>query len=238
MERTNYVQKAKQLIQKTARTAALVIVPLAAAVNAHAITVVPALPTGNLTCQTPNGSCSGADAQLAAQNGIQGVKFYTNGFVDIFNAASGGGFLGLSSSGPLNGTIAGGYQMPLFYDFTLSGSGNTSGMNWTLMYSIQPLSGPSGSSTTVSGSGVGTFTSNTSMTVPSGGFAPGNYTVQAHFTVIQVSPSLGTDLSVNVPTSSFDFNAVALGTPEPATGGIAIAGVAAMGITLMRRRRK
>jgi hypothetical protein len=235
VERTNYVQKAKQLIQQTARTAALVIVPLAAAVNAHAITVVPALPTGNFSCQTPNGSCSGADAQLAAQNGIQGVKFYTNGFVDIFVPASGGGLLILSSSGPLNGTIAGGYQMPLFYDFTLSGSGNTSGMNWTLMYSIQPLSGPSGSSTTVSGSGVGTFTSNTSMTVPSGGFAPGNYTLQVAF---RVTPSAATDLSVNVPTSSFDFNAVALGTPEPATGGIAIAGVAAMGITLMRRRRK
>src|ERR1700733_7051595 len=79
MERTNYVAKAKSLMMRTVRTTALVIVPLAAAVNAHAGAI--ALPIGNYTCayvdnsNSTSGSCSGGDSQQASLgSGVQGMS--------------------------------------------------------------------------------------------------------------------------------------------------------------------
>src|SRR6185437_7888889 len=118
-------------------TAARVILQLAAAVSAHA-TIVTTLPTGGLAClvdgvnQCANGSFG--DAQLPTVNGIQGVKFFTNGPVDIFTT-SGSMSLTLESSGTM-GSIAGNTVIPFYYDFTLSGTGTTSGVSWDLFYSI------------------------------------------------------------------------------------------------------
>src|SRR2546429_8494892 len=111
MENVDYVAKAKILMKRTALTAALVVLPLAA-VSSQVAQAAAVLPTGNFSCSPGgagiSGGCpSGAGASQLADpgNGIQGVKLFTGGAVSYF--ASGGGLssLTLLTGGILNGTI-------------------------------------------------------------------------------------------------------------------------------------
>ena len=239
LDKPNYVAKAKQLIGSAVRTTALVIMPLAAAVTARA-DIIAQLPTGNFGCLSSNteATCpSGAgDSQLQSVNSIQGVKLFTGGFVDIFNPSGGGSpdLLLLSAYGNFSGSLSGGYQMPLYYDFTLSGSGTDLGATaWTMAMELL-VGGADVGQFTISGSGVGTFSGYGSLTVSSGGVASGANLVVA--AAVEVAESSGaTDMQVNVPAASTDFNAV---VPEPATGGLVAAALAALGLATRFRRKR
>jgi hypothetical protein len=248
MERMNYVSKAKELILKTARTTALVIVPLAAAVSAHAGTVL--LPTGNAACSTniPSGSCPGGDTQLAdLGSGIAGVSLFMNSGSQTFFFSSGSGAgldLALTDSGVLGGSIAGGTSLPVGWNFTLTSLSGSIG-SWTLTFELGSTFGGSDyGSVGVSGSGAGTFASplptTTFLTIASGGIASGSTLFEEAILVFNASTGGSfADVEINVPKgSSFDFNSVpGTSTPEPATLGIMGAGLAFLGAMLRRRKK-
>ncbi len=227
----------KKLIAKTARTWALMIMPLAVAVSARATTI---LPTAAFACNVTGGNDCGEGnfAQLPAQNGVEGVKFFTNGPLDIFNdgqPAEGGFNLSFETNGSLDGDLASGFQMPVFYNFTLSGSaagGDFSGTTWTVMMFFFTVADQTGGSFTASGSGTGTFSGSGTIVSP---FVPSgmNMSVIANINV-NPGPSV-TDLTVSVPASSMDFNVVS--TPEPATGGLFGAALVALGWAFHRRKK-
>ena len=84
MNQIDYVAKAKRLLGNTVRKTALVIVPLAAAINNLQATIV--FPTGNPSCFTSGAAAtgcfprSGGASQLGDPgNGILGVSFFTTG---------------------------------------------------------------------------------------------------------------------------------------------------------------
>lgn len=247
MERMNYVSKAKELMLKTARTTALVIVPLAAAVSAQAGTVL--LPTGNAACSTNlSGSCSGGDVQLAdLGSGIAGVSlFMTNGSQTFFFSSGSGVVLdlALTASGLLGGSIAGGTTLPVGWNFTLRSLSGSIG-SWTLFFELGSVLGASDyGSVGVSGSGGGTFTSplptTTFLVVASGGIASGSKLFEEAVLRFNASTVFTlADVTISVPPGgSFDFNSVAgTSTPEPATLGVMGAGLAFLG-ALLRRRKK
>lgn len=236
MDEPDYVARAKQLIGSASRTTALVIMPLAAAVSAQAGTIT-VLPTATFTCASSNAACpSGTgDSQLPAMNGVEGVKFYTNGPVDIFTSGSSENVLVLFTSGALSGSLAGGYQMPVYYDFTLSGSGTS--LNSTTWFMGMWIGTPGNliqGSLIVSGSGVGTFSGTGILTIASGGIESGtSVRVNSEFDIFESSGA--TDMQVNIPSASTDFNAV---VPEPATGGLMAAALAALGLATRFRRKR
>lgn len=231
---------------KTARTTALVIVPLAAAVSAHASTVV--LPTGNPTCSTNlSGSCPGGVEQLAdLGSGVQGVSLFMNSGGQTFFASSGshtGLDLALSASGLLvNGPLAGGTAIPVGWNFTLTSTSGSIG-TWNLTFELGSSEGGSDfGSVGVNGSGGGTFVSTpgTFLDVAAGGIASGSTVFEEAILTFNAStngPPL--DVFINVPAgTSFDFNSTpAASTPEPSSLGIMAAGLAFLG-GLFRRRKQ
>lgn len=241
MERTNYVNKAKSLMLRAARTGALVIMPLAAAVSAHAASI--ALPSGNVTCSTnADAQCTGGDVQLLdLGSGIQGLSFFTSGgFTQTFFASSGSStFLALGDSGTLGGTIAGGTSIPVAWNFTI-GSISGSISSWQLDFMLGSTAGGSDfGSFSTNGSGGGTLIESDSIgiVVVSGGIASGT----TLFETAQITVNMGNagDLEVTVPEgTTLDFQSVAsAAVPEPASVGMIGAGLAFLG-TLLGRRRK
>lgn len=236
MESVDYVARAKRLLQQQARTAALVIVPLAAAASAKASVV---LPISNLSCSTvgesmescPSGA--GAVEQLPDPgNGVEGVKFFTNGPITIFT--SGGAILQLATGGSLGGaTLPSGLNIPISYDFTSSGSIAT---GWEVEFGIEagPSSGPFDvGDFTTSGVGVGTFSGTGVLTLT--GPASGSMFIDASVTVTTTGAS--GDVSINIPQNSLDLNSPASGVPEPGTMGMLGSALAALGLWMRRRRR-
>ena len=139
MENTNYVARAKALMMKTARTTALVIVPLAAAVSAHAGAI---LPTSNLTCTTidssGSGSCTMSDAQQSSQSGITGVSFFTtsgSGPVGFnLSGSSTNVTLKVGAGGNLSGDLTQNDPVSFNFNFNLQSGGSVSAWAITLAF--------------------------------------------------------------------------------------------------------
>ncbi len=251
LEKTNYVAKAKQLIAQSARTAALVIVPLAIAGSARAITTytVPTyavLPTGSLSCvdidseglaqDGSSGICtSGAGiSQLGAPaggTGVEGVSFFTTGTVSI-GILSGSAILQMIASGPLNQTLP--VSVPVHYDFVLSNIVGTPIGNWDLEFDL----GNSGSLTTygsfnASGFGAGTFSGSATLNLLSNPALGSTLYVAATLDILSNGDS-GT-IGISVPQgASFDFES---SVPEPATAGMLATGLGALALWFRRRRK-
>jgi hypothetical protein len=162
---TSLLDRAKALIKSQARRGALAIVPLAAAVPAHAGNVV--LPTSDFSCQitdeyTTGSSCPSISAGVT-QLGAGGVSF---------SLASGG--LVLAGNGTLEETTAGqvataipiGTTISYSYDFFLSY--NEIDPNWELTLVVADEGASPGPATEISGSPTITGTYGESRTEFSG----------------------------------------------------------------------
>jgi hypothetical protein len=252
MERTNYVDKAKKLMLQAARTTALVIVPLAAAVSsAHAGSIALAS-SGSPVCTTSaSGSFCFAGDSLEPDlgSGVQGLSFYTSGGFtqNLFVNSSGSTIpttMSMGDSGVMGGTIAAGTLIPVSWNFNmtpLSGSGTIS--SWSLVFELGSTAGgsqfgsigTSGGSIGSSGATIigGPINLNVSSTILSG--------TTLFETVLLTMNLTNTNVGVQVTVpnaSSWDFNSVAAtGVPEPATTGLIGAGMAFFA-ALLRRRKK
>jgi hypothetical protein len=243
MERTNYVNKAKSLILKTARTTALVIMPLAAAVSAHAGSI--ALPTGNLSCSTsiPSGSCQGGEAQLAdLGSGVQGLSFFTSGgFTQGFSISSGTTIMTmmLADFGIVSGgSIPTGTMIPVDWAFSTSASSGATINSWNLAFQLG--SGPGFiDDGVVSGGGSGAgFFSGSNTLITTGPILSGSPLYESVLLTLNLNGNFGF-IQITVPNgTTFDFQSVAASSvPEPASVGLIGAGLAFFG-ALLRRRRK
>lgn len=247
MENTNYVARAKELMMKTVRTTALVIVPLAAAVSAHGGAV---LPTSNLTCTTidafGSGTCTMGDSQQGSQSGITGVSFFTTsgGGPVGFNLSGGSTNITLKvgAGGNLSGDLMQNDSVGFSFNFNLQSGGSVSAWAITLAlgnslndfsYGTFFASGSGGSGSFIPESGSGT------IVIPSGGVASGSLFWET--VTLSATISGGSFLQINIPGgATIDYNsaaAVQSGVPEPASMGLIGSGLAFLGY-LFRRRRK
>lgn len=246
-------------MKSAVRTTALVVMPLATAVNMQAAPMTPSmLPTGPMSCYTSGdgggGSCSGGAAQLETYNNIQGVKLYTDGLVQFL--ASGGGTsvvqLLIQSGGFAGPGIASGTVIPLSYSFEL-------GLIQNPTDSVSPIQTDTGSigdwwlyfgfyrndqytqigTARADGSGAGAFSGTTSMTTLAD--LPGGSTVDLEVMLWANWSTIGwaDSLTINIPQNSMDFNAVPddSGVPEPASMALLASGLALLGWRVCRRRR-
>lgn len=247
MENVDYVARAKNLMMRTARTTALVIMPLAAASSGalQAVTIVgPVLPTGNFVCSaTDSGtetSCPGtsSDAPLAlGGNGITGVKLFTSGGLTFLGGGSGGtAILNLQSSGPVfGGGIGTNVSIPLAFDFVLATTGATSVSSWQLNYALSDA-------TTItqlalgsfSGGGIGTFISPPGSSMITDASSKNGDTLEVSAQLTVNWSTSGGSLTATVPANSFDVNA----TPEPASLGLIGSGLALLSWRLVRDRKR
>jgi len=241
MERTNYVNKAKDLILKTARTTALVIVPLAAAVTARGGAI--AIPGGNPSCTTniPSGSCASIDTQLAdLGSGIEGLSLFLSGGGEqgfqVFSSGSSTLLVTLLDFGTVSGgSIPAGTMIPLGYSFTAAMLSGGSIGSWSVTFELGLSPGGSDYGQAIeSGSGSGTFSGggvlDVSPTIASGSTL--YETAQLNLTVN--GPGF---VEVTIPgDGSFDFDSVP-SVPEPGSVGLIGAGLAFLGALLRRSRR-
>lgn len=164
---TNFAEKAKKLMQRAVRTTALVIMPLAAAVNAHAGAAVivsgPVLPDGSPGCSisdTPGstgGSCTGWAFNVPAlgPTGITGVSLYNTG--DFSFSGGGTAQMILTATGALTGAgLPNNTTIPLgyFFDLSLSGDDPPSVTSWTLDFQLLDGSSVIGDSGIIDGTGI------------------------------------------------------------------------------------
>lgn len=244
MENTNYVARAKELMLQTARTTALVIVPLAAAVSAHAGAI---LPTSNVTCTTldsgVSGSCSIGDSQKSSQSGITGVSFFTNsGSIGLaLSGGNGNVMVKVGAGGNLIGDLTQNDPVSFNFNFNLQSGGSVSAWQITMAfgntfndfsYGTFSASGSGGSGSFIPESGSGT------IVIPSGGVASGSLFWET--VTLTATISSGSFLQINIPSgTSFDYNsAAAVSAPEPASVGLMGSGLAFLGYLFRRRRRK
>jgi hypothetical protein len=237
MGRVNYVAKAKALMAKSARTTALVIMPLAAAASARAGTV--SLPTGNFSCETASTAqgggepCSGGDVQLTDPgNGLAGLKMYTSG-AQLLVISGSSGSLDLTASGVVTGSSGSSFSgsVPVSYDFTLGLPSGGEIESWFLNIYINGY-GLFGAS----GSGSGTFTGSGSIAL-SGSLVVGASVGEQVYLQVQGSPD-AYQVSFDVPPDSVDYNpSASVAAPEPASLGLIGTGLAFLSGFLRRRRR-
>jgi len=228
-----------------ARTGALLVLPLAAAVQQAQATppLIPTLPTGNFSCSTSNGGCvSGGDFNEFG-TGLKGVGFYAD-FPITFNGSS---YVDFSSSGlmtgPSGGGLAAGSTVASGYNFTISNvsGGGFDGGTWSLMYEI--LDTTTGQTALLdnshSGGGAGLFSASFTDQLLFPLTVGDNLIVMADLT-LTAGPS-GGFYSVSIPSNfTFDIgtSATAAAAPEPSTlsfGGLALA-IAGVWSRLRRRR--
>jgi hypothetical protein len=257
---TNYTEKATRLMQRAARTTALVIVPLAAAVNAHAGFTPggPVLPTGSPACivsDLPSGSasgCSGGAFGLVplGLGGLGGASLFNTG-TPLF---SGGGTaqLILSATGPLTGgPLPDGTVIPLAYlfdlDFLNGGfGGNVS--SWNLDFQLldgRSIIGDSGiiNNTAIDNDAINSdgqdFSGTSSMTTTSLANLSDTLT---EMVTLNVAWSAGDSdqLIVQVPAiSTFDFDSTngTSSVPEPGTMIPVASTFALAGFYLIKRKK-
>jgi hypothetical protein len=237
MDQFDYVARARALMAKTARNAALIVVPLAAAASAaHAGEVY--LPTTPVTCAYNNGgssgSCSGGASPINTDpgNGIYGVSLFTTS--PVFFSSSSGGSLTLSVNGDLSGGgISSGTVIPLAYDFSITPSGSETPSSWSLEYSIHS-SGFNDGFMTVSGSGSGTIAGTASLTL--GTLIPSDSLVQIVADLSWSSVTGTGGFFISVPgDGTFDVNSVSSSTPEPGTMGLLASALAWVGWRFRQR---
>jgi hypothetical protein len=243
MENTNYVARAKELMMKTARTTALVIVPLAAAVSAHAGAI---LPTASITCTTVDalgsGSCTMGDSQQSSMSGITGVSFFTNSGPIGFNLSGSSTDITLKvgAGGNLSGGLTQNDPVSFLFNFNLQSGGSVSSWDITMAfgdafndYSYGAFfdSGSGGSGSLIPESGSGT------IVIPSGGVASGSLFWET--VTLSAVISGGSYLQISVPgAGTFDYSSIAASSvPEPGSVGLMGSGLAFLGY-LFRRRRK
>lgn len=229
-------------METAARQAALVIVPLAAAVQAEASVI---LPTSNPTCNAwVSGQedisaveCTAAAKQLPpAANGITGVKLYLGDPGNSITFFSGNlASIVLSTNGMVSGSIASGMLIPLGYSFRVDGPGQL--RFWTLAFTLFSAGGGAVANTTVedqSGT-MGSISGVTEMIMMQD-FSDSDLRVEAALQLSWVSDT--GSLQLTIPSDSFDFNVTgASDIPEPASISLTVAGLAALGWQLVRRRK-
>ena len=220
-----------------ARCAALVIVPLASAVGAHATQVTLSLPSSGFSCSLlPNGGSGGdcsSGAGVTPNSG--GISFFTSsgGF-----AFSSGGSIQMLTSGSGSGAIGVGALVPYGYAFSLDDE--QIDPQWTLEFGIldattetvildQIVSGSFGVGTTLF-SGSGTFTT-------LAGTSAGDI-LNAGFVLSENSADF---VDIAIPEgSSVDFGAIsnnASTAPEPGSIGLLGGGLAWLAFQLRKRRK-
>jgi hypothetical protein len=237
MDRTNYVNKAKNLLLRTARTSALVIVPLAAAVTASA-TTISGLPTGNFACTTFSGPCNGGASAIVHSGSLSGTSLYTTGDTNI-GYTSGGGMnfnISLSAYGPFLGSLPS--SIPVDWDFTINAPDGINVTSWSLLFELSSTAVGDNNlgSVTEVGNGTGEFTGADTLTLASA--SPSNLYETAVLTVDTNGSGFGFVTANILQGGSADFNGapVTSGAPEPASVGLFAAGLAAMGALLRRRK--
>ena len=252
MDKPNYVKRAFALMKSQARTAALVIVPLAAAVSAHA---GPAgLPTTGLACTysvnstsgTGNSCMSGAGVSTLSGAGINGLSFSlinpSSGSSGWYDLGTDGGAVMMGTRGVVGVAIPSGTTIPVSYDFEYDLI-NEVDPTWQLKYILKdfttgqilgtaPFSGTFGTS----GAGIFEFTGSGSLVTSNGSSATD--IIGAAFLLVNGSTGGTYDVSVMIPgDTSIDLDSFTVsGVPEPASFGLLGAGLVALG--MWRKRRK
>jgi hypothetical protein len=254
----NYVEKAKQLLKKTALHGAMVILPLAAVESAQAISIAPTMPSScpsGCAISVQQGNSSGGQygtAQLLESNGIVGIKFFT--IEPVFGTFTSGSQLAqfeMTSSGTLTGgNIASGTNIPISFIFNWNlGTPETPLIAsefapfWEVsiemrQFGSRELEQPSATASYFcSGSGVDDITSSgcPEFTTTSGTFNQ-DLDLEILLTLtlsIESFPEAPIDFYFDIPQDSVDINAVpTAGIPEPATVALTLAG---LGTLLLRR---
>jgi PEP-CTERM motif-containing protein len=244
MERTNYVDRAKRIMTQSVRTGALVIVPLAAAVQLHA-TPSTTLPTGSPTCTqvirgTTSSPCGDATPDTVEATGLPGavltgVQFSFQAGENTLAGPSGGSWnstwtVTFSTGGSLSGPLTSGEIIPLNYTMNLSDDGT----GWNLQFELGTSGNPAQyGSQTFSGSQSGSG----SLTGANPGVNDGSPLVE---TVLPSITGIPTDFIDDTPffqlfSPEFDFGP--LQAPEPASVGLFASGLAFLGWMFRRRSR-
>jgi hypothetical protein len=239
MDRVNYVEKAKRLMMGTARTTALVIVPLAAAVS-HMQAAAIVLPTSeqscNVTSDVENFSC-GLDVSALSGSVITGVQFASSGSVFIFNSGGGTDSITMSAGGLLAGGSLSG-TLPVDFNFSGSSGGFNPSGSWTVLMELGSTAGSDnfgsiGFSGGFSNTSGGAFSGSGTLSIS------GSVASEADLfeTVVLTLPvNGGSDVEVTFP---FNFDAVnASAVPEPASVATLGSGLGIMAWLFRRRRKK
>jgi hypothetical protein len=236
MERIDYVARAKRLLTQSARTAALVIVPLAAAATAHATTAF-IMPTGNFACSADgdaSSNCSDVvqvNGPFAAANGFEGMSFSNQLGQDVSIGVSSGGAatLQMSAGGSTSETLD--QDVPVGWNFTLADTGTVVITGWSLTFKLGSSAGNStyGSLTTTGGAATGTFTG--SNTIP--------VSIDSSGTIFETVVLTVTDTGTGNVNITFPFYVGSQGwaVPEPATVGTLGAGLGFLAWLYRRRKR-
>jgi len=232
---------AKTLFNRTA--VALIIVPLAAAVQAFGISIS-TLPTGNFSCTTQNGGptspCpSGSNvSQLDPIDNISGLEFFgpSSGYsFSNFGSPGTAGVVEFITSGPLSGpSIPSGTIIPVLYDFNVGASGTGNLLDWELLYSIVDNGSVAGVADIFSRNFTGEQSGSAPLQLTEALVSGTIVSLDVNLSVVASGSAF--NVNVSIPSGSLDFN----NTPAPEPASETLAGLCiafAGGYRLLRRRR-